>query len=157
MKASRFALVFATALATATAGSAFAQAAKTPQSDATLPNQPAPFNATTPPARNNAQMPSTAAHTHMTHDGMKSGMTGSDGMKKSMMTGMDGMQKMSMSGDTDKDFAMMMKMHHQQGVEMAEMELANGKSPAMKTMARNIIAAQKKEIAQFDKWLATQK
>jgi len=27
----------------------------------------------------------------------------------------------------------------------------------MKTMARQIIVAQKKEIAQFDKWLAKQK
>jgi len=34
------------------------------------------------------------------------------------------------------------------------MELANGKSPDMKTMAKKIIAAQKKEIAQFDQWLA---
>ena len=74
-----------------------------------------------------------------------------------MMMGMDGMQKMQMSGDTDKDFAMMMKMHHQQALNMAEMELANGKSPEMKTMARQIIVEQKKEIAQFDKWLAKQK
>ena len=52
--------------------------------------------------------------------------------KASMMTGMDGMQKMQMSGDTDKDFAMMMKMHHQQALTMAEMELAQGKSSEMK-------------------------
>ena len=39
----------------------------------------------------------------------------------------------------------------------AEMEIAQGKSPAMKTMARQIIAAQKKEIAAFDAWLAKQK
>lgn len=32
--------------------------------------------------------------------------------QKSMM-GMDGMNKMTMSGDIDKDFAMMMKIHHQ--------------------------------------------
>ncbi len=88
---------------------------------------------------------------------MQKGMTGSHDMKASMMMGMDGMQKMTMTGDTDKDFAMMMKMHHQQAVNMAEMELANGKSPEMKTMAKQIIAAQKKEIAQFDKWLAKQK
>jgi hypothetical protein len=30
-------------------------------------------------------------------------------------------------------------------------------SPEMKSMARQIIAAQKKEIAQFDQWLARQK
>ena len=88
---------------------------------------------------------------------MQKGAAGSHDMKASMMMGMDGMQKMTMSGDTDKDFAMMMKMHHQQALNMAEMELANGKSTEMKTMAKQIIVAQKKEIAQFDKWLAKQK
>lgn len=89
----------------------------------------------------------------MPHGQMQKGMMGSDDMKKSMMTGMDGMNKMTMSGDTDKDFAMMMKIHHQQAVDMSEMEIANGKSPEMKTMAKQIIAAQKKEIAKFDQWL----
>jgi len=84
-----------------------------------------------------------------------SGMSGD--MKQSMMKGMDGMQKMQMSGDVDKDFAMMMKMHHQQALNMAQMELDNGKSPEMKAMAKQIIAAQKKEIAMFDQWLAKQK
>ena len=39
----------------------------------------------------------------------------------------------------------------------AEAELVHGKSPAMKTMAKQIIATQKQEIAQFDQWLAKQK
>ena len=82
---------------------------------------------------------------------------GSNDMMSSMMMGMEGMQKMPMSGDTDKDFATMMKMHHQQAVNMSEMELAKGKSPEMKAMAKKIIAAQKKEIAQLDQWLAKQK
>ena len=93
----------------------------------------------------------------MPHGQMQKGMMGSDDMKKSMMTGMESMNKMTMSGDTDKDFAMMMKMHHQQAVDMSEMELAHGKSPTMKAMAKQIIAAQKKEIAKFDQWLAKQK
>ena len=93
----------------------------------------------------------------MPSKGMQHGAMGSDGMKQSMMKGMDGMQKMPMSGDTDKDFAMMMKMHHQQGVEMAQMEIAHGKSTAMKKMAKQIVAAQNKEIVQFDRWLAKQK
>ena len=88
---------------------------------------------------------------------MQKGAAGSHDMKASMMMGMDGMQKMTMSGDTDKDFAMMMKLHHQQALNMAEMELAHGKSPEMKAMAKQIIVAQKKEIAQFDQWLAKQK
>ena len=64
---------------------------------------------------------------------------------------------MEMSGDTDKDFAMMMKMHHQQALDMAQMELDYGKSAEMKAMAKKIIASQKKEITQFDKWLAKHK
>ena len=89
--------------------------------------------------------------------GTHSGMMGSTDMKQSMKAGMDNMQNMKMSGDTDKDFAMMMKMHHQQALDMAEMQLAHGKSAELKTMATKIIAGQKKEIAQFDRWLAKQK
>jgi uncharacterized protein (DUF305 family) len=98
-----------------------------------------------------------ASSAGMSQEHMQAEMMGSDAMKKSMMSGMDGMQKMQLSGDPDKDFAMMMKMHHQKGIEMAQMELDHGKSPAMKTMAKKIISAQKKESAQFDQWLAKQK
>jgi uncharacterized protein (DUF305 family) len=101
--------------------------------------------------------PAMAPSASMPMGQMQKGTSGSHDMKASMMMGMDGMQKMPMSGDTDKDFAMMMKMHHQQALNMAELELANGKSPEMKTLARQIIAAQKKEIAHFDRWLSKQK
>ena len=40
---------------------------------------------------------------------------------------------------------------------MVAMELANGKSPEMKAMAKQIIVAQKKEIAQLDKGLTKRK
>jgi len=96
------------------------------------------------------------ASTKMAQGHMQQGSSGSQEMKQAMMAGMDGMEKMPITGDIDRDFAMMMKMHHQQAVDMANMELAQGKSPAMKAMARQIIAAQKKEIAQFDRWLAKQ-
>lgn len=59
-----------------------------------------------------------------------------------------------MIGDTDRDFAMMMKMHHQAAMDMAQMELKSGKDPKMKEMANQIIAAQQKEIREFDSWLA---
>ena len=49
-------------------------------------------------------------------------------MKASMLMGMDGIQKMQLSGDADKDFALMMKMHHQQALNMAALQLASGKS-----------------------------
>lgn len=86
-----------------------------------------------------------------------SGKGAAGDMKHSMMASMDSMQRMQMSGDTDRDFAMMMKQHHQGAIDMAEMQLANGKSPELKAMARKIIADQKKEIAEFDRWLAKHK
>ena len=101
--------------------------------------------------------PAIAPSASMPMGKMDKGAAGSHDMKASMMMGMDGMQKMPMSGDVDKDFARMMKIHHQQALSMAEMELAHGKSAEMKAMAKKIIAAQKKEIAQFDQWLAKQK
>ena len=64
------------------------------------------------------------------------------------------MSSMPMSGDPDVDFAMMMRMHHQGAIDMANAELSNGKDPQMKKMAKAIVAAQKKEIAQFDAYLA---
>lgn len=105
-----------------------------------------------------AQMaePATAPNP-MAKASMAAGSMGMTDMKQSMRMGMDKMQSMSMTGDTDQDFAMMMKMHHQQGVQMAEMQIKNGKSAEMKNMAKHIVAAQNKEIAQFDKWMAKQK
>lgn len=99
----------------------------------------------------------TAPSASMPMGQMNKGAAGPHDMKASMRMGMDEMQNMQPSGDVDKDFAMMMKMHHQQALNMAEMELSRGKSSEMKAMARKIIAAQKKEIAQFDQWLAKHK
>ena len=93
----------------------------------------------------------------MTHGDMHKDTMHSEDMKQSMKSGMDSMENMETTGDMDKDFAMMMKIHHQGALDMAKMELAHGKSPAMKAMAKKIIAAQKKEIAEFDRWLAKQK
>ena len=74
---------------------------------------------------------------------------------KPMMTDMhDKMSAMKSSGNTDVDFAMMMRVHHQSAITMAEAELKNGKDPQMRVMAKDIIYAQKKEIAVFDKFLA---
>ena len=74
------------------------------------------------------------------------------------MTGMqEKMQTMKMSGDPDYDFAEMMRVHHQGAISMAKMELDHGKNPAMRNAAKKIIAAQKKEIAEFDRWIAQHK
>ena len=87
---------------------------------------------------------------------MKHGTDMKHGMDmKSMMTDMnEKMTAMKPTGNTDVDFAMMMRVHHESAVTMAEAELQNGKDPQMRAMAKDIIRAQKKEIAMFDKFLA---
>lgn len=82
-------------------------------------------------------------------------MKGMD-MKGMMKDNNDKMSSMKMTGNVDVDFAMMMRIHHQGAIDMAEAELRDGKDPQMKKMAASIIAAQKKEIATFDKFLAKQ-
>lgn len=78
-------------------------------------------------------------------------------MRGSMMNMRKHMDAMKSSGDIDYDFAAMMRIHHQGAVDMAELELKKGKDPKMQQMAKDIIAAQNKEIAEFDKWLAQHK
>ena len=81
------------------------------------------------------------------------GMKGMD-MQGMMKDNNDKMSSMQMTGNSDVDFAMMMRMHHQGAIDMAQAELRDGKAPEMRKMAKDIIAAQKKEIAQLDRFLA---
>lgn len=75
-------------------------------------------------------------------------------MKPMMRANGEKMMSMPMTGDPDVDFAKMMREHHKGGVEMAQWQLEHGRDPKMRAMARRIIESQKKEIAQFDSWLA---
>ena len=81
------------------------------------------------------------------------------GMKDMDMKGMmkdnnDKMSSMKMTGNADVDFATMMRVHHQGAIDMAQAELRDGKNVQMRKLATEIIAAQKKEIAMLDKFLA---
>lgn len=58
---------------------------------------------------------------------------------------------MKMSGDVDKDFAKMMADHHRSGIEMARIEVENGKDPEVKKLAQKIISAQKEELVALEK------
>ena len=70
------------------------------------------------------------------------------------MNGMEAkMKENKMTGNTDKDFAMMMKVHHQSAIEMAKGELGDGKNYEFKKLAQQIIEDQNKEIVQFDNFL----
>ena len=78
-------------------------------------------------------------------------------MPQSMTTMMGSMSAMKMTGDFDLDFANMMIPHHQSAVDMAQEYLPKAKDEKIKTMAQNIIAAQKKEIDELKTMIANHK
>jgi uncharacterized protein (DUF305 family) len=78
-------------------------------------------------------------------------------MMKSMEDMHQKMSSMKMTGDHDHDFAMMMRSHHQAGIDMAQAELKNGKDRQMQQMAKKVISDQTKEIKKLDDWLSKHK
>jgi len=103
-----------------------------------------------------ATAPAQSEKKDSTMGGMK-GMPAAGDMRGSMMGMMKGMESMQMTGDADRDFAAMMKLHHQGAIDMSQVELQSGKDPKMRAMAKRIIEAQNKEIKEFDQWLAKHK
>ena len=84
-----------------------------------------------------------------------SGMKHGEGELEKSMSDMESkMKSIQMTGDTDKDFAIMMKEHHSGAVAMSKQELANGMSSKLKQMAQKTVTDQNKEIKEFDIWLS---
>ena len=70
------------------------------------------------------------------------------------MTKMNQGMNVPYTGNADRDFVAGMIPHHQGAVDMAKVELQYGQDPALKKMARDIIASQTKEIAFMWQWQA---
>ncbi|SFD32235.1 protein of unknown function [Bosea sp. CRIB-10] len=102
-------------------------------------------------AQQPASKPAMDPGMHMKMQPMGSDSAATKGYKQSMMTMMSGMPPYT--GDADVDFMKQMKGHHQAAIDMAKVELANGKDAEAKKLAEEIVAAQEKEIVTIDKWL----
>jgi uncharacterized protein (DUF305 family) len=84
----------------------------------------------------------------------QSGMKHGEGELQKSMAGMDSKTKaMQTNADVDKDFAVMMRSHHEHAVAMAKMQLKHGMSAELKKMAQEMINDQQKEIEEFKAWL----
>ncbi|MBB6558722.1 uncharacterized protein (DUF305 family) [Acidovorax soli] len=96
-----------------------------------------------------------APHPGMKGSGMDASMpAGKMDMKSMMKENNEKMSSLAMTGNPDVDFAQMMRIHHQGAIDMAQSQLRDGKDPQLLKMAKEIISAQKKEIAVLDAFLA---
>ena len=58
------------------------------------------------------------------------------------------------TGDADVDFNKQMRTHHLAAIDMAKVQLANGKDAESRALATKVIADKEREVAQIDAWLA---
>lgn len=58
------------------------------------------------------------------------------------------------SGDADVDFMQQMRVHHVAAIAMSQTQLEHGRDAEARTLAEQIIAEQRREIAEIDAWLA---
>lgn len=66
---------------------------------------------------------------------------------------MPGMAMPAPTGNQDRDFARMMIVHHQGAIDMARKQIAQGSDARLREMAREIIAAQEREISELNAFL----
>lgn len=59
---------------------------------------------------------------------------------------MKDMMNTKLTGDADHDFALLMKIHHQGAIDMANIELSRGTNAELKQVAQNTISSSEKDI-----------
>jgi uncharacterized protein (DUF305 family) len=83
--------------------------------------------------------------------------SGMNDVQKAYVAAFDKMHPPMMAGvmaeDPDVAFVCGMIPHHQGAIDMAKIVLEHGKDPWVKQLARNVIDAQTREIAEMTKWL----
>ena len=100
-----------------------------------------------------------AAQIHAPTDKMMHGTTASANDQastkafKEAHTRMMKAMNVEFSGNADVDFVRSMIPHHQGAIDMAKIELAQGKDSVLRKMAEKMISDQEKEIEEMRAWL----
>lgn len=78
----------------------------------------------------------------------------SDYAKRTMDKMMGGSSQMNMggSGDIDQQFATMMAMHHQHGIDMSKDYLKTGKEAQTKKVANRVVKTNSEDLKKLNKW-----
>lgn len=98
------------------------------------------------------------AHRHESSDttGHQSHSSTGQSMMSLMSGMMDSMNALRPSGNTDRDFASLMRAHHVGAIEMARLEAENGRDGHIRQMAQKMVDDQQREVAQFNNALSGQ-
>lgn len=75
-------------------------------------------------------------------------------LEKFVSTLSEKMRSTKMNGDIDKDFAIMISSHYEDGIAMSNLELKNGTNRRLKQIAQKGIEERRKDINEFRQWLS---
>ncbi|GAA4295636.1 DUF305 domain-containing protein [Nibribacter koreensis] len=93
----------------------------------------------------------------MADHNMGDGGASSNKMMDLMHENMTDMQKVQMTGDPDHDFALLMAVHHEGALTMAQEQVDAGKDTALVNIAKATLLMQKEEIDRLQKFADAQK
>jgi uncharacterized protein (DUF305 family) len=79
----------------------------------------------------------------------------SDPLMESMNKTMKQMHAQQMKGNVDYDFAAMLKVHHQGAIDMARVEVEQGKDATLQKIAQKILIKQTQEVTHLDQLIST--